>query len=399
MGAGHRRSAPQLTPRAAKRPKDRRDRILDAAAAAFAQRGFDGVTVADLARAVGVTGPALYGHFTSKDDVLASMVTTTIERLDAAAEATPTDDDGLEHLVRSLVAAVLDQPWYVVAYLRERHRWIASGTGPTADETRFLAHVDTRVRRAMPGLGAYDRRLRVTAAAGVLRGAAERARSLARPAAEELIAASVVAMMRSTPVMTSAPSGIEPPAWRPQLSPRERILDAALPLFRTRGVAGVGMGEIGDAAGVGATNVYRYYESKDEVLVDIYDRVGARVEVAVDEAVSFAVDAEDALVRLLAAYTRIAFDAADLIVIVDDHQGALPSGEWARLRRRDRRITDVWRAIVAELRPGLRVSEVNTLVAAGVALINGFARFSPDDLPPPAHIAPLARAVLLGGAR
>ena len=41
----------------------RRQEILDIAAEEFARRGFHGVSIADLGRACGVSGPALYKHF------------------------------------------------------------------------------------------------------------------------------------------------------------------------------------------------------------------------------------------------------------------------------------------------------------------------------------------------
>ena len=52
---------------------DRRSQILDVAARLFAERGFHGVSVGDIGKAVGVSGPALYKHFDSKDAVLAEM--------------------------------------------------------------------------------------------------------------------------------------------------------------------------------------------------------------------------------------------------------------------------------------------------------------------------------------
>jgi len=60
---------------------DRRTQILDVAARLFAERGFHGVSVGDIGRALGVSGPALYKHFDSKDAVLAEMLVSISERL------------------------------------------------------------------------------------------------------------------------------------------------------------------------------------------------------------------------------------------------------------------------------------------------------------------------------
>ena len=63
----------------------RREEILARAAELFAARGFHGVSVADLGAAVGISGPALYKHFPSKDAMLAEMLVRISEELPAAA--------------------------------------------------------------------------------------------------------------------------------------------------------------------------------------------------------------------------------------------------------------------------------------------------------------------------
>ena len=59
----------------------RRQQILDIAAELFAERGFHGVSVADLGAACGISGPALYKHFPSKDAMLAEMLISISDEL------------------------------------------------------------------------------------------------------------------------------------------------------------------------------------------------------------------------------------------------------------------------------------------------------------------------------
>jgi len=59
----------------------RREQILAAAAELFAQHGFHGVGIDDIGAAVGVSGPALYRHFKSKDAMLGEMLTSISEVL------------------------------------------------------------------------------------------------------------------------------------------------------------------------------------------------------------------------------------------------------------------------------------------------------------------------------
>lgn len=51
------------------------------AAELFAARGFHGVSVSELGAACGITGPALYKHFASKDAVLAEMLVSISQQL------------------------------------------------------------------------------------------------------------------------------------------------------------------------------------------------------------------------------------------------------------------------------------------------------------------------------
>lgn len=49
---------------------DNRQRILEAAARLFRERGFEGVTVAQIMAAASLTHGAFYGHFSSKEDLI-----------------------------------------------------------------------------------------------------------------------------------------------------------------------------------------------------------------------------------------------------------------------------------------------------------------------------------------
>jgi AcrR family transcriptional regulator len=53
-----------------------RDRLLQAAAEAFAEHGYDGTRVADIATAAGVSNGAMYAHFPSKAGLLVDALRT-----------------------------------------------------------------------------------------------------------------------------------------------------------------------------------------------------------------------------------------------------------------------------------------------------------------------------------
>lgn len=58
-----------------------RQRIIEAALKAFATRGFEATTTADIADALKMTGPALYHYFRTKDELLFACVEHTLEQL------------------------------------------------------------------------------------------------------------------------------------------------------------------------------------------------------------------------------------------------------------------------------------------------------------------------------
>ena len=52
---------------------DTRQRILDVAAELFAEQGYDGTSLREIAERIGVTKAALYYHFQSKDQILQAL--------------------------------------------------------------------------------------------------------------------------------------------------------------------------------------------------------------------------------------------------------------------------------------------------------------------------------------
>ncbi len=60
---------------------ERYDSLLHEAARLFAANGFDGVSLEDIGSAVGITGPAVYRHFSSKRALLAAILLRASEGL------------------------------------------------------------------------------------------------------------------------------------------------------------------------------------------------------------------------------------------------------------------------------------------------------------------------------
>jgi AcrR family transcriptional regulator len=92
----------------------RREQILDTAATLFAERGFHGVSVVELGAACGISGPALYKHFESKDAMLAEMLVDISEELLRVGRQRSAGAADAATALRALVA------WHVDFALRHK---------------------------------------------------------------------------------------------------------------------------------------------------------------------------------------------------------------------------------------------------------------------------------------
>ncbi|MFC4561653.1 TetR/AcrR family transcriptional regulator [Nocardiopsis mangrovi] len=101
----------------------RRADILRAGAVLFAARGFHGVSIDELGRAVGITGPAIYRHFPGKEALLAAMLLDISERLAAdgrrAVAESHSPDAALDALLRGHIAFALREPALITVQDRE----------------------------------------------------------------------------------------------------------------------------------------------------------------------------------------------------------------------------------------------------------------------------------------
>jgi AcrR family transcriptional regulator len=118
-----------------------RDRLAAEAARLFAQRGYHGTSVGDLAAALGIQKSSLYAHISHKADLLADIALAGAAAFHAALDTLPEETAAGERLELALrahlavvesqldVATVWLQEWRYLTgeardvFLRERHRY------------------------------------------------------------------------------------------------------------------------------------------------------------------------------------------------------------------------------------------------------------------------------------
>ena len=86
-------------------------RILDAAEELFANKGYGATSIVDIADTVGIRGPAIYKHYSSKTDVYNAVVDRLFMPMKAHMELTATLAEGQSlELLEKLVKHHIDHP-------------------------------------------------------------------------------------------------------------------------------------------------------------------------------------------------------------------------------------------------------------------------------------------------
>lgn len=106
--------------------RSRREEILDVAVELFARRGYHGVSMDEIGKAAGVTGPALYHHFSGKEAMVAAALIPVSEELLAAGRSrigSAVDPAGaLDALLQFHVDFAIEHPAVITLHLHELDR-------------------------------------------------------------------------------------------------------------------------------------------------------------------------------------------------------------------------------------------------------------------------------------
>lgn len=147
----------------------------------FADRGFHGVSVGDVGAASGISGPAIYKHFSGKEEVLAqALVDISTELLETGrdrAAAETSAEAALDALIAWHIDFAVTHPAYIVVQERE---WSRLDADARASVRRLqLAYVDLWVevlRRLRDDLSRAEARAAVQATFGLLNSTPHSAR-------------------------------------------------------------------------------------------------------------------------------------------------------------------------------------------------------------------------------
>lgn len=194
------------------------------------------------------------------------------------------------------------------------------------------------------------------------------------------------ASTRTSPAPASPAPGSPAPAStgprRRDPERRQRILAAAAELVAERGYHEVGMSDIGAAAGIVGSGIYRHFDGKSAVLVAMLDGVIDDLTQAAAGILARGLEPAQTLRELIAAHVRIALADRMLMRVYHNEIASLPADDNQRLRRKQRIYLEEWVHVLSLLRPGTDDAVLRALVHAGIGAVHSTLFYS-SGLPAP----------------
>ena len=172
---------------------ENRERIIDAAGTLFRANGFAGIGVADIMKAADLTHGGFYGHFASKDDLVAQASRRTMAR--SAANWARVVAKASDHPYAALLQHYLtprhrDEPGRGCSFAALSNDAARSGKTVRNAFTEGLEPLIDILAQSVPGRTKAIRRRKAVAAMAGLVGGLSLARAVGDPAlSDEIIAA------------------------------------------------------------------------------------------------------------------------------------------------------------------------------------------------------------------
>jgi AcrR family transcriptional regulator len=361
-------NSPTTTTPRGSRPKDRRRQIRSAATALFYERGYEQVSIADVAASVNVAPSALYRHFSSKAELLYEAIDVTINAFVAMVEDLPTRD--LEGIARTAARTALAHRALGVLWQRESRNL-------PDEQRRFLRR---RLRDAIGTLAATlgeiepgltgDRAV-FLAAAGVNAMSSISFHRLSLPIGEFEDLLTELALRILT---YQFPDAYDEPVPQPAAeegppSRRSQISDAATRLFAEHGFDAVSVDDVGAAVGIAGPSVYNHFASKAELLYDSLGRGYEMLQTVLADAVDEGTSPTDALRRVSDSYVELTLDHSDVITNLIAESRNLGFQYASMIQRAQLSYIGQWVALIHAIRPGedLVVSRIKVQAAQMMA--------------------------------
>lgn len=341
------------------RPRSRRADLLVIAAQRFTSRGFDGVTMADIAAEAGITASALYRHFVNKQDLLRQVLETVGPRINGTHPAATVED-----IMRTQSVDISSAPralWVREGWRLDAHSRAAVEANMNAARQQWLLALRQEQAHIPP---AHLELLAVAVMALVDH------RVLLPESQAELLDDAILRVAALSPTDQPSAPRIVSDSLQPIMQPlfvskRENAINAAMRLFGEYGYNPVTMSDIAQQSSVSRPTLYAIFPSKLSLLRQITDRSYHVFWNALHSLYSSTSDAATLIGRIIEEYIELAWSQPYIVRFVQFERGA-DSVLDARQREYIFEVATVLRTVA----PHLTASQAETLVRATVSMIN-----------------------------
>lgn len=151
---------------------------------------------------------------------------------------------------------------------------------------------------------------------------------------------------------------------------RERILAAAAELIARHGYLGVSLGDIGAAAGIVGSGIYRHFDTKVAILVELFDRVVDRLVTEAETMLRTAEQPDVALSWLVRQQVEFTMGERVLCEVYLQESRNLPAKDLRRLKWKQRHYVDLWLDLLRSVHPGLSSGEGQVRVHGAISAVH-----------------------------
>jgi AcrR family transcriptional regulator len=349
------------------RPKNRRELILAAASLRFHQRGYAQTSLDDIAGDLGVTAPALYRHFRSKDDLYTAVLELNLRHLERSIG----EADSPAAAIRNLAGVAVEHPTLGLLWNTDRRRRLVDPGGALEKRLGDVAENLGALfeENAGPELARLLARgaLAASSSTGFYKSGlaeAEHVEQLDRVLAE-------VAAFRPSRPLVALDVVPEQVINRPWATRRTALLDAgAVLLVQRGGYQAVTIDEIAATAGVSPNTVYLHFAGKADLFVAVLRRAASWLTAAVLQASAQATSAEEALRLAISSSLELSAQHPSWTSSLADELANLPADQVTDVVVSVREYLDEWFALCAANAPSLGDEEVQVRMRAALAVLD-----------------------------
>jgi AcrR family transcriptional regulator len=380
------------------RGPERRAALAEAAARQFCRLGFYRVSMADVATEVGVTAPAIYRYFRSKQELLAAAISDGLDLVTEALDRTA--DAPLPDFMHAMAGVAITRRDLWILLQRELRQLSPAQRQPLEEQFEAIVRpFRVLVRRERPDLSDTGSGLVTTAILATLASPSVYRARMPKRDQQRILAAAAQAACHARwdpttpPARPSGAPAVSPAPGRPApgrpapgrpapgradlvgSSPAHapdrgaEVLDTAIRLFAARGYQAVSLDDIGAELGLAGPSLYHYYATKSDILVAAFARAAGWLAAQRGPA-----GQARSLDELVAAYIDLGVRERMVFAVYVWEAVNLPPEAGRRIRSGLEADVHAWCAALGEQRPGLTAGQRLVLVHAARAVVHDVVR-------------------------